>query len=100
MLKVSENSKVELTFVDFKVEYHGECAYDFVEGTYYDNMILPFLYITFLALSGAQEMQNLCLFSPSLSRALRSDLQAALSAHSKLPLSFLSAFSQLSLSSL
>ena len=54
MLKVSENSKVELTFVDFKVEYHGECAYDFVEGTYYDNMILPFLYITVLALSGAQ----------------------------------------------
>ena len=68
MLKVSENSKVELTFVDFKVEYHGECAYDFVEGTYYDNMILPFLYITVLALSGAQEMQNLCLFSPSLSK--------------------------------
>ena len=48
---MSENSKIELTFVDFKVEYQSSCAYDFVEGTYYDNAIF-----IFLALSGAQEM--------------------------------------------
>ena len=43
---MSENSKIELTFVDFKVEYHGSCAYDFVEGTYYDIAIFIFLATT------------------------------------------------------
>lgn len=34
LFKVSANSMVELTFVDFEVEYSSDdCRFDYVEGT-------------------------------------------------------------------
>ena len=32
LFKVSANSMVELTFVDFDVEYVADCRFDYVEG--------------------------------------------------------------------
>ena len=31
-IRTEEGSKIELEFVDFQIEHHSTCAYDYVEG--------------------------------------------------------------------